>query len=285
MVIMSYICTLTPSGNNMTVKEILSEITDYITLSPIANKHYGKSRQWLYHKVNEDIINKVQYKLSDEEIDILISALDGIKDNIYNVMRNLEHFKLEREYLRIPEEDRKLLEKYEEQMREFSIANQREEQQELIREIYASETSIYLIEYADSCVDYHSWYLLNLKNEPIEYDGSYVETIVNSFICDIEEKVQAESKKKKRKKKKDDFEEDDDDNNDYDKYNEILNLQNDARTISYKIYYRLNNLIPSESLQEKIDKLPRSITLLGNIEVSEIEKLVLEKIREDIKGR
>jgi hypothetical protein len=116
----------------MTVKEILCEITNYITLSPIANNHYRKSRQWLYHKINEDVINNVQYKLSDEEIDILISALDGIKDNIYNVIRNLEHFKLEREYLRIPEEDRKLLEKYQEQMSAYGL-HQYEERQELIR--------------------------------------------------------------------------------------------------------------------------------------------------------
>ena len=262
----------------MTIKEILSEITDYITLSPIANNHYRKSRQWLYHKINEDVINNVQYKLSDEEIDILISALNSIKDNIYNVIRNLEHFKLEREYLRIPEEDRKLLEKYQEQMRELSIANQREEQQELIKKIYTSETSMYLIEYADWCIDYHSWYFLNLKNEPIKYAGNYIETIVNNVICDIEEKVQAESKKKKRKNKNDNFGEEEDD---YDKYNEIVNLQNDARTITYKIYYQLNNLILSESLQEKINKLPKTITSLGNIEVSEIEKIVYENISND----
>lgn len=260
----------------MTVKEILSEITDYISLSPIANKYYGRSRQWLYHKVNEDIINKVQYKLSDEEIDILISALDDIYFNIFTVVQNLEDFKSEREYLKIPEEDRKLLESYQEQINELNQTDQYEKIREIIKKIYASETSVYVIEYADCAVNERLWYLLNLKNEPIKYEGNYLKTIVNNVFVEIIEKVEAESRKKKRNKVKDDFDEDDDDSDDID----IPYLQQTACIITCKIYHQLNNLIIPKLLQERINKLLQiqTISSLGNIEISEIEKRVYENI-------
>ena len=259
----------------MTIKEILSEITDYIILSPIANNHYRKSRQWLYHKINEDVINNVQYKLSDGEIDILISALDDIKDNIHTVIQNLEEFKVKREYLKIPEDDRKLLESYQQQLKEIrdkdgDFANYNsEDEEELIRHIYASTTNQYILEYADGLVERNSWYLRNLKNESIKYEGKYIEKIVTEVIYDIDEKMQ---EREKKSKKKDDF----DNDSIY-----MFELPNIINAIAYKIYYHLNNLTPSESLQRKIDKLPKSIAFLGNIEVSEIEKIVYEKIDTD----
>lgn len=259
----------------MTIKEILSEITEYISLSPIANNHYGKSRQWLYHKVNEDIINRVQYKLSDGEIDILISALESISNNISTATRNLEEFKGTREYLEVPEEDRKLMESCQERLRELKLKYQDEEVKSIIKDTYKSTTSEYVREMLDGWINVNAWHLSNLKDEPIKYRGDKIKEIVSSIIRTIEKKVEAESKKLKRKKKKDE-DEDDCDNNEG-----LLNcfaVQDISSSITDKMYYQLNKLTPPKYMQEKINKIPSIIPCLGNIELIEIENLVYEKL-------
>lgn len=262
----------------MTIKEILSQVTGYLALSPIANNYYRKSRQWLYHKINEDVINNVQYKLSDDEIDILVSALRDIKNNINNVIDNLEEFKAEQKYLRTPQLERELLEVYKEQVREFSLTGQNEKVQELVRQIYASTTSSYIIDYVDAIIDYSSWHLLNLKNESIKCEGNSIMSIVTDVVNDIKTKIEVEEKKKNPKKKEGDFEKGDDNNFDYDDYTKNLKLKNDIQSITYKIYYQLNKLTPSHLAQEIINNTPRKIAYLGNIEVDRIEKIVCEKI-------
>lgn len=66
----------------LTIKEQLKDISEVVSLSYIAKKYFGKSRAWLYQRINGNSIRGQVYSLSPEEIDILNFALRDISNKI-----------------------------------------------------------------------------------------------------------------------------------------------------------------------------------------------------------
>jgi hypothetical protein len=67
----------------------LEPILDYVSLSEISKKYFGKTRQWLYQRINEYDVNGKPAKFTKEEIEILRSALEEIAGNIKRVARSI----------------------------------------------------------------------------------------------------------------------------------------------------------------------------------------------------
>lgn len=65
-----------------TVKSSIGNIIDLISLSTLSRKYFGKDRSWLYHKLNEDIVNGKQYEFTDNEIEVLIHSLSDVSSKI-----------------------------------------------------------------------------------------------------------------------------------------------------------------------------------------------------------
>ncbi|WP_099463413.1 DUF5053 domain-containing protein [Parabacteroides provencensis] len=66
----------------LTIKEQLKDISEVVSLSYIAKKYFGKSRAWLYQRINGNAVRGQVYKLSPEEIDTLNFALRDISNKI-----------------------------------------------------------------------------------------------------------------------------------------------------------------------------------------------------------
>ncbi|NDV78755.1 DUF5053 domain-containing protein [Dysgonomonas sp. 511] len=75
------------------IKDKLENILPILSLSFISEKYYNKSRQWLYQKINESVVNGSKYKINDNEIDILISALKDIDITLNKSIQELEQIK------------------------------------------------------------------------------------------------------------------------------------------------------------------------------------------------
>ena len=69
-------------NKELTVKEQLKDISEVVSLSYIAKKYFGKSRAWLYQRINGNVVRGQVYKLSPEEIDTLNFALHDISNKI-----------------------------------------------------------------------------------------------------------------------------------------------------------------------------------------------------------
>jgi len=69
-------------NKELTVKEQLKDISEVVSLSYIAKKYFGKSRAWLYQRINGNAVRGQVYKLSPEEIDTLNFALRDISNKI-----------------------------------------------------------------------------------------------------------------------------------------------------------------------------------------------------------
>ncbi|WP_289007521.1 DUF5053 domain-containing protein [uncultured Parabacteroides sp.] len=69
-------------NKELTVKEQLKDISEVVSLSYIAKKYFGKSRAWLYQRINGNSVRGQVYKLSQEEIDILNFALRDISNKL-----------------------------------------------------------------------------------------------------------------------------------------------------------------------------------------------------------
>lgn len=71
------------------IKEILDELNGMISFRQICYKYFKKDSSWLYHKLNEDVLNGVRYRFTENEIDILIKALKFESDNMLKVAESL----------------------------------------------------------------------------------------------------------------------------------------------------------------------------------------------------
>lgn len=64
------------------VREQLENALPVLPLSYIAEHYFKKSRQWLYQKINGNIVNGKPAQFTDEEINILNTALQDISKKI-----------------------------------------------------------------------------------------------------------------------------------------------------------------------------------------------------------
>lgn len=64
------------------VREQLEDALPILPLSYIAEHYFKKSRQWLYQKINGNIVNGKPAQFTDEEINTLNTALQDISKKI-----------------------------------------------------------------------------------------------------------------------------------------------------------------------------------------------------------
>ena len=71
--------------NDIEVKIQLMEVAKIVSLSYIAKNYFQKTRQWLYQKINGNIVNGRPAKFSNEEINTLNLALKDISNKIGSI--------------------------------------------------------------------------------------------------------------------------------------------------------------------------------------------------------
>ena len=62
--------------------ERLGEITDMVSMAYIAKTYFKKSRSWLAHKLNGNIVNGKPSQFTDEELNTLRFALNDMSDKL-----------------------------------------------------------------------------------------------------------------------------------------------------------------------------------------------------------
>lgn len=63
-------------------REKIKNILPIISLSYIAKNYFGKTKSWLYQRVNGNLVNGKPAKFTDEEKEILNSALKDIANRL-----------------------------------------------------------------------------------------------------------------------------------------------------------------------------------------------------------
>ena len=76
--------------NDEIVHNALKDITEYISMSRLA-KSVGKDKSWLYHKLNNDTINGVEYRFNAMECALLSEQLHALADNIRRCAEALDN--------------------------------------------------------------------------------------------------------------------------------------------------------------------------------------------------
>lgn len=66
----------------LTLREQISDIIPAVSLAYIAKHYFGKTRQWLYQRINGTIVNGKPAKLSPEELEILEDAFKDIGEKL-----------------------------------------------------------------------------------------------------------------------------------------------------------------------------------------------------------
>lgn len=62
----------------LTLREQINDIIPAVSLAYIAKHYFGKTRQWLYQRINGSVVNGKPAKLSPEELEILEDAFKDI---------------------------------------------------------------------------------------------------------------------------------------------------------------------------------------------------------------
>lgn len=66
----------------LTIKEQMTELADIIPVSYIAKNYFGKSRAWLYQRINGYKVRGHVYTLNENELEIFNRALKEIGNKI-----------------------------------------------------------------------------------------------------------------------------------------------------------------------------------------------------------
>jgi len=77
--------------NAVKVAMDLEKISEYISISYIAKRFFGKSRSWLHNKINGNFSNGKPASFSGEEINKLRDALDTLSGEIKQVSLKLSY--------------------------------------------------------------------------------------------------------------------------------------------------------------------------------------------------
>ncbi len=67
---------------DISIKMQLQEVSEIISLSYLAKKYFGKTKAWLYQRVNGNIVNGKPCKFTPEELNTLNEALQDISKKI-----------------------------------------------------------------------------------------------------------------------------------------------------------------------------------------------------------
>ena len=64
------------------IKLQLQDVSEIISVAWIAKKYFGRTKNWLYQRINGNIVNGKPCRFTDEEIDIFNRALQDISKKI-----------------------------------------------------------------------------------------------------------------------------------------------------------------------------------------------------------
>lgn len=64
------------------IKLQLQEVSEIISLAWIAKKYFGKTKNWLYQRINGNVVNGKPCRFTNEEIEIFNNALKDISQKI-----------------------------------------------------------------------------------------------------------------------------------------------------------------------------------------------------------
>lgn len=73
----------------LTIRQQLEPIVPYISLSTIAKEYFGKSRNWLYQRINGNLVNGKPAKFTTNEKAKLKEAINDIIGKLQNVSISL----------------------------------------------------------------------------------------------------------------------------------------------------------------------------------------------------
>jgi len=73
----------------LTIKQQLEPIIKYASLSTIAKEYFGKSKEWLYQRLNGNTVNGKPAKFTNEEKETLKAALNDISKKFQDVSISL----------------------------------------------------------------------------------------------------------------------------------------------------------------------------------------------------
>lgn len=68
--------------NEINLKEQLNEVSQIVSLSYIAENYFGKTRNWLYQRINGNIVNGKKSKFTGDELKQFQKALKDISKKI-----------------------------------------------------------------------------------------------------------------------------------------------------------------------------------------------------------
>ena len=68
--------------NGIIIRRQLEDILPFMSLAYIAKRYFGKSRQWLYQRVNGTIVNGKPARFTNQEIDILNAAIQDMGNRL-----------------------------------------------------------------------------------------------------------------------------------------------------------------------------------------------------------
>ncbi len=74
-----FLCTLVQEQR---MAECLGEITDMVSMAYIAKTYFKKSRSWLAHKLNGNIVNGKPSQFTEEELKTLRFALNDMASKL-----------------------------------------------------------------------------------------------------------------------------------------------------------------------------------------------------------
>ncbi len=66
----------------LSIKQQMSEVSEIVSLSWIAKHYFGKTKNWLYQRINGNIVNGKPSKFTPAEIETLNFALKDISKKI-----------------------------------------------------------------------------------------------------------------------------------------------------------------------------------------------------------
>ena len=67
-------------ADDVLLRDKLGEIPEVISLSYIAKKYFGKSRNWLYQRINGYLVNGKPARFTNEERKKFVAAINDISD-------------------------------------------------------------------------------------------------------------------------------------------------------------------------------------------------------------
>jgi len=75
-------------NKDISIRIQMAEVSEMVSLSYIAKKYFGRTAQWLYQRINGNIVNGKPAKFTDEEIKTFNSALQDISKKIGSLALN-----------------------------------------------------------------------------------------------------------------------------------------------------------------------------------------------------